>query len=398
LFRIRAGRVHPVTAPPIEDGAVLVGDDGRITAVGPHPHVPTPARAEVLEFPDAVVTPGLVNTHTHLELTHMGGRHTEPVFAKWISRLRAKKEATAPDAFYAAAVAGVKDCWARGVTCVGETGSTGAVMRALHDLRGRGVVYHEVFGPDPETVDASVAELRRSVAELRPLETALLRFGISPHAPYSVSAPLYRAYVELAARERLPLAVHIAESKEETEFVRDAAGPFAELHRQWGIPVAVLGRSPVQYLAELGVLGPGTLCIHCVQVDADDVRAMLAGRVAVAHCPVSNRAHGHGTAPFATLRASGLRVGLGTDSIVSVGELDLWAEARAAGLEGEDAIRMLTIEGARALGWEHEIGSLEVGKAGDLAVLTVQPSNGPTVHLTVLAGRIVHEAGSQRAH
>jgi cytosine/adenosine deaminase-related metal-dependent hydrolase len=393
VLRIRGARVYPVTAPPIEDGAVLVGDDGRIAAVGAHARVPTPPRAEILEFPDAVVTPGLVNCHTHLELTHIGGgaQHREPVFAKWILRLRELKDATFPEAFYEAAVAGVKDCWARGVTCVAETGSTGAVMRAMHDLAARGIVYHEVFGPDPAKVGASVAELERSVAELRALATPRLRFGISPHAPYSISAPLYEAYAAYARRERLPLAVHIAESKEETDFVREGTGPFADAHRAWGIPVQARGISPVAYLVQRGVVQRGTVCIHCVQVSDADVALLRQAGASIAHCPVSNRAHGHGTAPFAAFRAAGLRVGLGTDSVASVGELDLWAEARAAGLEDEDAIRTLTIEGARALGWESEIGSLEVGKAADLAVLAVRPSGRPAV-LTVLAGRIVHRA------
>jgi len=116
---------------------------------------------------------------------------------------------------------------------------------------------------------------------------------------------------------------------------------------------------------------------------------------AVAACPRSNRAHGHGTAPLALFRRAGLRVGFGTDSVVSTGDLDLWSEAVAAGLEGAEALRMLTLDGARALGLDGEIGSLEVGKQGDLAVFDGLPSDRPTVRqsdalLTVVAGRVVH--------
>src|SRR5882762_2562054 len=151
VLRIRAGRVHPVTAPPLEDGAVLIGANGRIAAVGPNGHVPAPAGMPALHFPDAELMPGLVNCHTHLELTHLGGgaQHDEPEFLTWIRRIRELKETTSAEAFSEAAVAGIRDCWARGVTCIAETGSTGAVMRALHDLGGRGIVYQEVFGPDP---------------------------------------------------------------------------------------------------------------------------------------------------------------------------------------------------------------------------------------------------------
>jgi len=393
LLRIRAGRVHPVTAPSFEDGAVLVDANGRIAAVGPNANVPTPRGVQALHFPDAELMPGLVNCHTHLELTHVGGgtRHDEPEFVKWIRRIRELKEATSAEAFYEAAIAGVRDCWARGVTCIAETGSTGAVMRALHDLGGRGIVYQEVFGPDPAQCDASMAELQSAVDQLRRLATSQLRPGVSPHAPYTVSAPLYEAVAAFARLETLPIAVHVAESREETAFVRDGDGPFAAALRERGIPVEARRCSPVAYLLQRGVVRRGTLCIHCVQVDGADVESLRVTHATVAHCPRSNAAHLHGRLPLDLLRTGGVPVGLGTDSVVSVGELDLWAEAEAAGLTGDDAVRMLTMEGARALGWEAEIGSLEVGKAGDLVVQTVRPSGRPTVQLTVVSGRIVHQ-------
>ena len=392
MLRIRAGRVHPVTAPPIEDGAVLVGDDGKIAAVGPHARIPHPPGAESLEFRDAALVPGLVNTHTHLELTHLAGRNPEQSFPRWIRRIRTMKEETRPEEFDGAAEQGVRDCWAQGVTCVADTGDSGAALRALFRLGGRGIAYHEVFGPDPAQLDSSVAGLKQKIHELRRFTSFAAALGVSPHAPYTVSAPLYRAVAQYALRDGLPLAVHLAESKEETAFVRDGAGPFAAAWGDRGIPVEAHGVSPVQLLHSLGVLRLGTLCIHTVQLDAQDIVTLAATRVGVAHCPLSNRAHGHGTAPLAELRKAGVPVGLGTDSVVSVGALDLWAEARAAGLEGEDALRMLTLEGARALCLERVVGSLDVGKQGDLAVLTDYPTNRLTTLLTVVSGRIVHRS------
>lgn len=355
--------------------------------------MPTPRAARVLHFPDAELLPGLVNCHTHLELTHLGGgaKHDEPEFLKWIRRIRELKEATSAEAFYEAAVAGIRDCWARGVTCIAETGSTGAVMRALHDLGGRGIVYQEVFGPDPAQCAVSLAELESAVRSLRRLVTSQLRLGVSPHAPYTVSAPLYEGVAQFARLEQLPLAVHIAESTEETAFVRDGDGPFAAALRERGIAVAARRMSPIAYLMQQGVIKPGTLCIHCVQVDEADVELLRVLRASVAHCPRSNAEHRHGRLPFGVLRNAGVPVGLGTDSVVSVGELDLWAEAEAAGFAGDGAVRMLTIEGARALSWETEIGSLEVGKAADLVVQAVGPSGRPAVQLTVVSGRIVHQ-------
>jgi 5-methylthioadenosine/S-adenosylhomocysteine deaminase len=390
--------VYPVTAPPIQDGAVLVGDDGRIAVVGQHRHTPSPTEARQFHFPDAVLTPGLVNCHTHLELTHLAGQNAEQDFTAWIRRVRELKDATAIATFDRAAEQGLRDCWRHGVTTVADTGSTGAAMRALARLDGRGIAYQEVFGPDPSRLDTSLAELDAALAALRPLAGPTRRLGVSPHAPYTVSEPLYRAVALLASDQRLPVALHLAESHAEMLFVRYGTGPFAAAHTARGIPVAAHGSSPVRYLAKTGHLTPSTLCIHCVQLDDDDV-ALLADRgVAVAHCPRSNAAHGHGRAPLAALRARGVRVGLGTDSAVSVGDGDLWAEAEAARLSGDEALQALTIDGARALGWENEIGSLEEGKSGDIAVFpsTVfdHPRPSATALLVLLAGRIVHGVDS----
>src|SRR3989454_4824184 len=396
MLRIRAGSVHPVTAPPIEDGAVLVDDRGTIAAVGPNLVVPTRPGARQLEFPDAHLLPGLVNTHTHLELTHLAGTNAEREFAGWIRTLRALKDATTPEEFSRSAEQGVRDAWAAGVTCVADTGSTGAPLEALARLGGRGIYYQEVFGPDPAQCAASMTELEQAMARLSRLASSHLRLGISPHAPYTVSEPLYRAVDDLARGAGLPVAMHLAESRAETQLVREGSGPFADALRARGIQVARVARSPVEYLRRLGVLdrATGCLCIHCVQVDEQDVAILRDAGAAVAHCPRSNRAHGHGTAPLAAFRRAGLRVGLGTDSVVSVGDASLWAEAAAAGLDGEDALRMLTIDGARALGLESGIGSLEVGKEADLAVFSstalYRPLPPSPALLTVVAGRVVH--------
>jgi len=395
MLRIRAGSVHPVTAPPITDGAVLVADDGRITAVAAHAQVPDPPGARRVEFPDAVLVPGLVNAHTHLELTHLAGRNPEREFSRWIRTIRALKDATTPEEFDHSAEQGVRDCWMAGVTCVADTGSTGAPLRALARLGARGIYYQEVFGPDPADRAATLAELRAAVARLGPVASGRARLGVSPHAPYTVSEPLYRAVAAFARREALPLAVHLAESREETALVRDGAGSFAEALRARGIPVQAHHCSPVQYLLQLGVLerATGWLCIHCVQVDEGDIDILRRAGVGLASCPRSNRAHAHGTAPLAALRAAGIPVGLGTDSVVSAGDVNLWAEAAAAGLYEEEALQMLTIEGARALGLDADIGSLELGKQADLAVFpsTVLSRSLPTstALLTVVAGRVV---------
>jgi cytosine/adenosine deaminase-related metal-dependent hydrolase len=395
MLYIRSRSVHPITAPPIADGAVLVDERGKIAAVGPVATVPAPDGARRLEFPEGALVPGFVNCHTHLELTHLAGKNRETAFAPWIRTIRALKDNTTPEAFLHAAEQGVRDAWAAGVTCVADTGSTGAPLQALARLGGRGIYYQEVFGPDPAKCGSSLAELTGAVAHLSPLTSHLVRLGVSPHAPYTVSDTLYRATTKFARHEQLPVAVHLAESREETELVRDGTGAFAEALRARGIAVRAHDCSPVEYLLQLGVLASGNcLAIHCVQVDERDIAILRDSGGTVAHCPRSNRAHGHGTAPLAAFRRAGVRVGLGTDSVVSVGDADLRAEARAAGLDGEEALRMLTLEGARALGLEREIGSLDVGKEADLAVLPstdlYRPLPSSTALLTVVAGRVVH--------
>src|SRR5947207_4358409 len=311
MLRIRAQFVHPVTAPPIEDGAVLVDDRGTIAAVGPNLVVPTRPGARQLEFPDARLLPGLVNTHTHLELTHLAGKNAEREFAAWIRTLRALKDATTPEEFSRSAEQGVRDAWAAGVTCVADTGSSGAPLEALARLGGRGIYYQEVFGPDPAKCTASIAEMERALSRLSPLASSHLRLGVSPHAPYTVSEPLYRAVAAFARRERLPIAVHLAESREETALVRDGAGPFADALRARGIAVVPRGGSSVRHVVELGVVerATGWLFIHCVQVDERDIAILQESGGAVAACPRSNRAHGHGAAPLAAFRAAGIPVG-----------------------------------------------------------------------------------------
>jgi len=345
-------------------------------AVGPDDLVPRPDGVPAEDFGDALLLPGLVNTHTHLELTDLDGEPPEPDFAGWIRRLRAAKAARSSDAFLAAARRGLADCWAAGVTTIADTGDTGTVIQALAEASGSGVAYQEVFGPHPDQRDASLLGLQQQVERLGRYATGRVRIGVSPHAPYTVSGPLYRATADWARGTGLPVAVHLAESAVESTLLGDGTGAFADAWRGRGIPMpSPPGRTPVAWLEEHGVLSARTLCIHVVRVGSRDVARLARAGAAVAHCPLSNRAHGHGEAPLQAFLSAGIRVGLGTDSVASVGTLDLLAEARAArrlaGLDAAGALALCTIEGARALGMEDETGSLAVGKWGDCVAMRV---------------------------
>lgn len=379
--RLAARWVLPVAGPAIERGALLVGGDGRIEAVGPDAVVPRPAEVPEERFPEGILLPGLVNTHTHLELTGLDLGPPEPDFRSWIGRVRASKDARRAEAFLAAARRGLADCYAIGVTTIADTGDSGSVVQALAEAGGSGIAYQEVFGPHPAQAAASLAGLRRRVGELCRFAGGRVRLGLSPHAPYTVSGPLYAAVAALAKDESLPLAVHLAESPAESELFERGTGRFADAWRERGIPLPE-GRacSPVEWLDRHGVLGERTLCIHLVQTGPADLARLAGQGCAVAHCPLSNSAHGHGTAPLVGFLEHGLRVGLGTDSVLSVGSLDLLAEARAAqglaGLDAETALALCTVGGATALGLEREVGSLEPGKWGDCVVLRLPPGAG----------------------
>ena len=412
--RLAARWVLPVVGPAVECGAVLLGPDGRIEAVGPDALVPRPPDVPGEEFPDAILLPGLVNTHTHLELTGFDlGGPPEPDFRSWIGRVRAVKETRGPDAFLAAARAGVADCWAAGITTVADTGDSGSVPRALAELGGAGIAYQEVFGPHPGQLDDAFSGLRRRLEELGRFAGGRVRLGVSPHAPYTVSGPLYAAVAAWAGETGLPLAVHLAESAAESRLLLHGAGPFAEAWRARGIPLPPgPACSPVEWLERHGVLGRDTLCIHVVQADAADLALLARRTAAVAHCPLSNAAHRHGAAPLADILARGLRVGLGTDSALSVGRPDLLAEAaaarRLAALDAPAALALATLGGARALGLDREIGSLEPGKWGDCVVVRprspadrepaeqVLESRRDDVVATFLGGRDVYRADSVR--
>ncbi len=406
--RYAASWVLPVESPPIANGAVLISVDGRLSAIGADADVPAPPGVSTSRLDGAVLLPGLVNTHTHLELTGLDGLPAEDDFPTWIRELIALKATRTHADFLAAARRGVQDCWAGGVTTLGDTGDTGAVIAALAELGGSGIAFHEVFGPHPtQAIDALDGAVRR-LSELGRFTGPRVRLGISPHAPYSVSGDLYALVAEYAERHDLPVAVHLAESDDESRLLSDGSGAFARSLRARGVPLpGQPGCTPIDWLERHHVLGSRTLCIHVVHVTGTDLDTLARRGAAIAHCPRSNRRHRHGTAPLSAMLGRGLRVGVGTDSVASVSPLDLLAEARAAreigALSADQAVRLITADAARALGLEAECGGLATGKWADLVALdlpgavdasrltdTVLTRSPDAIRLTVLGGREVY--------
>lgn len=406
MRRLSADWLLPMDGAPVTGGAVLIADDGRIASAGPDAAVPRPPGAPSAHYAGCTLIPGLVNAHTHLELTGLAGAIDTPDFAEWIRRIIALKATFDYGHFLRAARQGIADCHAMGVTTIADTGDSGAVIEALSEAGGSGIAYQEVFGPDPAQCEASLLGLQQRVADRERFTTDRVRIGVSPHAPYTVSGPLYRAVVAWARQRGLGVATHVAEPPGEAALFRDGTGSFAEMWLRRGIPLPAGPVSPIEWLHRHEALGPDVLCVHVVHADAADVRRLATAGAPIAHCPLSNRAHAHGSAPLRAFLDAGLRVGCGTDSVVSVGRLDLLAEARAArtlgGIDAEGALALCTREAALALGLGDEVGTITAGKWGDVAVVRtsgadaaagayegVLASRADDVAATVLGGRFV---------
>jgi len=382
-MRYHARWVLPITQPPIEN-ATVVENDGVITYVGSRQGAPP---GPDYDLGEAILLPGLINTHTHLELTAMRGFLENCQFAAWIDKLRQSRNEVLDDAMLLdSARFGIAEGIEAGITTYADTCSSGVVMQAMLELGVRGIMYQEVFGPDPSQSSGAMRELAGRIEKLHGAQTDLVLLGVSPHAPYTVSDALYDAASKFANERALPLAMHIAEGEAEKDIVVSGTGEFADRWRRRGIPVERRARSPIALLEKHGALERGPLLIHCVRVDDADIAIMARHRCAVAHCPASNAKFGHGIAPLLPIMAAGIRVGMGSDSVASNNRMDILDEARLAVLihraatrkhdafGAHQALELATIGGARALGLESRVGSLEVGKDADLAAFRIDIS------------------------
>ncbi|HVA58410.1 MAG TPA: amidohydrolase family protein [Gemmatimonadaceae bacterium] len=387
MRRYHAAWVLPITMPPVRDGTVAVAD-GRIVYVGRRAGAPA---GDDVDLGDAALLPGLVNAHCHLELTSMRGFLEDLDFRSWILRLTlARREVLTRDMLVDGARFGIDEGLAAGITTYGDTCESGAAFDAMLERGVRGIVYQEVFGPAPVACDEVLEELKARVAALQRRQTPLVSVGVSPHAPYTVSDRLFAAVARYASQAGLPMAIHIAESEAEQQLVVEGRGEFADALIKRGIRVEGRARSPIQLLRGLRVLDAQPLLIHCVHADAVDVHAIAASGSSVAHCPASNAKLGHGVAPLTDFLSAGVSVGLGSDSVAANNRMDILGEARLAALQqrarvrrpdvmpAARALRLATIDGARALGLDAEVGSLEPGKAADLAAFPLDGRFGPT--------------------
>jgi len=435
----------PIASPMIENGALAI-DGSTIVAVGPRSKIVSVLpNSPIEDFGQAAILPGLINVHSHLELTVMRGflEREESDFFAWLKKLTTARMAMTPEDLIVSATCGAIEAARSGVTSVGDSSSSGAqTMQALRHVGLRGTVYQESFGPDPKRAAENVAQLTDQIGGMQEYENSLVRVGVSPHAPYTVSATQLEMISRLAIDEKLPLMMHAAESQAEKLLLLEGRGAFAEGLKRRAIDWNAPRISTIAYLQRHGVLETKPLLAHCINVDDNDLALIKHSSAAIAHCPKSNAKLGHGRAPFAQFISQGITVGLGSDSVASNNNCDVLEEARFATLiarldwgngprrkdgesvdlsEGigalpkgranalvtaEQALNAATLDGARALGIDDRVGALAAGMQADIVVVDLggahqQPvsnpadalvfsSSGRDVLLTMVAGKEIY--------
>ena len=346
---------HDGAAAWIADGAVALDGDV-VAAVGPRAEVE--ARFGPGETLDAVLLPALVNAHTHLELSHLHGKVPGGAgLADWVRLLiaaRADRPDRWPDpaASLAEAVLQLEEA---GVAAVGDVTNGLASLPALREAGLAGTLFHEIFGFAPARAEAALARARTARQEAGDPGPAL-RIGTSPHGVYSTN-PAVLARLLAAG----PASVHLAEDPDERAFCARAEGPFAQLNRALGAEFAPFATSPVAAVAPH--LRPDTLCVHCVDVDDDDVALLAASGATVVLCPRSNL-HIRGALPdLPRLLAAGVRLAVGTDSLASSPSLSPLAELAtlARGFPSVPAARLLPLAWNGAAVGAPSVGRLAPG-------------------------------------
>ncbi len=405
---LRARWVFPVAGPPLRDAAVTISE-GRIVAVGSPPRdVPSE------DLGHAAIVPGLVNAHTHLEFSDLAGPIGRPGmgFVEWLGSViehranlpplgkgRSVKSSDAPahqDTLIGSSIAqGLRESVRHGVTTIGEIAQPGGNHNAYLASPCDGTIFLELIAPRVERMEAALEAAGKHVIETRRWQP-----GLSPHAPYTVHPELLARAVDLSVAHAIPLAMHLAESPEEIEFLRDGRGPFREMLESrgaWDPTARPLGARP---LDELRLLAGAhrALVIHGNYLDDEEIELLGRQRrqMAVVYCPRTHAWFGHARYPLEKLLAAGAIVALGTDSRASSPDLSLLAEMRHAArafpaMNRATILELGTLGGARALGLDSQMGTLEPGKRANLTAVALPEDAAADPHELLLdaAGAVV---------
>jgi aminodeoxyfutalosine deaminase len=370
--------VVPVVGPAIRDGWVVI-DRGRIVAVGRRG--PSDDLREV-NLGEVAILPGLVNAHTHLEFSYLRGRIAPaPSFVHWVRAIvaarRARPDPTSPEILEAVGSA-IEEAEAAGTALIGDISNTLVTFGPLVASDLAGVVFYELIRFRADGAGDFVERACRELDRIGPSDR--IRRGLAAHAPYSVAPLVFRAIQRATARTPfVPWSVHLAESAEEVEFIRTGGGPwrtFLEEVGAWDPAFVPPGGSPVTYLDEAGLLDERVLVVHGVQMGPEDLRRLVSRATTLVTCPRSNGHTGAGAPPVADFFRAGLRVAIGTDSLASAPDLNVFAElatmrALAPDVPASRLLDSATLDGARALGFDAEYGSIEPGKRARLIAVSL---------------------------
>ena len=348
--------------PVIENGWVQVdGETITATGSGAPPAIPG---AETIDLGGDMLMPGMVNPHCHIAMTLFRGLGEDVDDRLYRYVLPMERKFVTPDMVRAGTALGVYEMISSGVTAVADMYYFEAEVGRVIDQAGmRGVVGQTIADfnpPDHKTIDEGFALTEDLVAEFRghPRVTP----SIAPHAPYSTDIAVMNRVARWADdNPHVPVQIHLAEMDSEMEWC-------AKNH----------GMRPVEVVEKAGLLRKGLICAHCLHVNESDIEKMAHARVCVAHNARSNAKAGRGIAPVEAMRRAGLPVGIGTDGPMSGNGLDLFSQFGPVTMFQKllghsrkpmpvvEVIRMATIEGAKVLGLDDRIGSIEPGKQADL--------------------------------
>ncbi|NTU72394.1 MAG: amidohydrolase family protein, partial [Coriobacteriia bacterium] len=406
---LTARYVLPVAAPHIENGAVLVRDD-KIVEIGELGHLKAAHPDEpVRDFGLAALMPGFVDLHTHLEYSAMRGLVDDLPYSQWKLQLMQKERQFSSQDWDDSALLGALEAAQSGITTVADITRTGASGHAAEAAGLRGLIYREVATMDKHQVEPVMQRAADDIEAWRSTSGERISIGIAPHAPYSCHPELFRRVAAFAA-DGTPVAIHLAGSVEEYDFVKYGSSMLATDVRDtydadapgW-LPTGV---SPVRYVLQWGLFGvPNVLGVHCTQVDDDDIDILASHDVAIAHCPRCEAKLGMGVAPMEKFQRAGIRVGLGTDSPAASNSMDVFEEMRIGllvqrALLGEERfmnarqfVKLATLDAARALKMDDTIGSLEPGKQADIIAVDLSKSHQIPTHYPY--GTLVHSANQE---
>jgi cytosine/adenosine deaminase-related metal-dependent hydrolase len=395
MVRYHAAWILPIGEPPIRNGWLAV-DRGRVVALGAAGKRVLADGARVVDLGDVAVMPGLVNAHTHLELSYLRDEvPPAPHFVTWIRGvMKARRERPDPGGkeILDAIDAALSEAVACGTAIVGDISNTLVTFGPLTRSPLAGVVFYELIrfnAPDPA---ALVAKAVADLGALPPAER--VRTSLAAHAPYSVAPLVLRAIREAVNRNPFaPCSIHLSESEEEVEFIESGAGPWRALLEEIGSwdPLWVPpGGTPVQFLDDSGFLDARLLAVHGVQMTTSDLDRLVARGTTLVTCPRSNGHTGAGAPPIEDFYNYGVKVAVGTDSLASAPDLNIFAElatmrALAPTVSAAALLDSATRQGARALGFDADYGTIEPGKSARLLAVRI-PANTDDVEEYLVGG------------